>query len=206
MGLGEVALTIGSLVYSVQAIQGEFVDDRWAALGWSAGAALSILAACAIVLRVDRPMRFGGPRPLYPGGSRTLLLVSLGTLLAALGVASYGALNGVTALTFIGLLAGVTIGAAMAFRARDSLRTAEQAYAQLDLAMIESERSHDALVVGNEALASVNAELRVTQAAIVGVLNLADERTDGRLRKLIEDTDGELAALLEQLLDREGDT
>jgi hypothetical protein len=30
---------IGSLIYSYSAVQGEFVDDRWADLAWAAGAA-----------------------------------------------------------------------------------------------------------------------------------------------------------------------
>ena len=39
LGLGEVGFTIGSLIYSYSAVQGEFVDDRWADLAWAAGAA-----------------------------------------------------------------------------------------------------------------------------------------------------------------------
>src|SRR5215210_7501292 len=48
MALGEVALTIGSLIYSYQAIRNDFVDDRWAGLAWAGGAVLSIIAASVI--------------------------------------------------------------------------------------------------------------------------------------------------------------
>src|SRR5262245_41527239 len=40
MGLGEVGLTIGSLIYSFQALESAFDDNRWADIGWAAGAAL----------------------------------------------------------------------------------------------------------------------------------------------------------------------
>jgi hypothetical protein len=200
MGLGEVALTIGSLIYSFQAIQGEFVDDRWAGLGWAGGAALSILAASVIITGVDRPVRLVAQSqiPKHPGGSRPVLLISLGGLLVTLGVACYGLLVGSGALIVIGLLASVGIGAAMALRARDSIRTAEDAYSRLDRALSESEQTRDELASANEDLARVNMELRVMHTAFADLLNLADERSSGRMRELIEDTGDELAELLEE--------
>jgi hypothetical protein len=83
----------------------------------------------------------------------------------------------------------------MALRARSSIRTAEDAYGRLDSAL--SERASDELAAANEELARTNLELRTTQLAMADVLNLADERTHGRMRELIEKTGGQLAELLE---------
>ena len=57
LGLGEVGLTVGSLIYSYSAVQGEFGDDRWADLAWAVGAGFSMLAGAVIILRIDRPVR-----------------------------------------------------------------------------------------------------------------------------------------------------
>jgi hypothetical protein len=202
MALGEVALTIGSLIYSYQAIQDEFVDDRWAGLAWAGGAALTILAASVIINGVDRPIRVAARSriPRHPAGSRSVLLVSLGGLVLTLGVACYGLLEGSRALVVIGLLASVGIGAAMAFRARDSIRTAEDAYSRLDRALSDSERSRGEIAADNEELARANVELRVMHTAFADLLNLADERSSGRMRELIEDAGDELAELLEEEL------
>jgi hypothetical protein len=204
LGAGEVALTVGSLVYSFQAIQGAYVDSRWADLGWAGGAALSILAASVIITGVDRPIRVAaGIRiPRHAGGSRSVLLVSLGALFATVGVACYGLLAEKRSLILTGLFASVSIGIAMALRARDAIRTAEDAYTRLDEALSESERARDELAAANVALGRANLELRTTHVAFADLLNLADERTNGRLRELIEDTGGELADLLEEELRR----
>ena len=57
LGLGEIGLIVGSLIYSYAAVQGHFDNDRWANLGWTAGAELSMLAAATIILGIDRPLR-----------------------------------------------------------------------------------------------------------------------------------------------------
>ena len=79
----------------------------------------------------------------------------------------------------------------MAFRATDSIRTAESAYGRLDRALAETEQARD-------DLARANAEIQAIQIAFADLLNLADERTEGRMRELIEDTGFELAAILEE--------
>ncbi|MEZ5101224.1 MAG: hypothetical protein R3C15_15770 [Thermoleophilia bacterium] len=66
LGLGEIGLTAGSLIYSYYAVQGDYVDDRWANVAWSAGALFSILAACVVILlgstgRSDLAWRSGSP-------------------------------------------------------------------------------------------------------------------------------------------------
>ena len=197
MGLGEVALTAGSLIYSFQAVQGAYVDDRWAGLAWATGAGLSILAASAIILGIDRRVRMPGQTriPRHSAGPRVALVVSLGALLLSIGVAGYGFVEASGALALIGLIASLSIGVATALRAVHSIRTAQDAYTHLDRALMESERSRD-------ELARANLELRTTQVAFTDLLNLADERTEGRMRELIEDTGADLAALLEEEMER----
>jgi hypothetical protein len=78
----------------------------------------------------------------------------------------------------------------MAFRATDSIRTAETAYLTLDRALVDTERARD-------ELARANVEIQAMQIAFADLLNLTDERTEGRIRELIEDTGQELADLLE---------
>jgi hypothetical protein len=205
MALGEVALTVGSLIYSYQAINDDFVDDRWAGLAWAGGAALSIIAASVIIARVDRPIRVAARSriPQHPAGTRPVLLVALTGLLLTLGTALYGLAADKPAVALVGVAAGAWIGAAMAFRARSSIRTAETAYDRLDEAHRDSERSRDELAAANHELARANVELRTLHVAMADVLNLADERTHGRMRELIEDTGEDLAGLLEEHMKEE---
>ncbi len=131
------------------------------------------------------------------------LLVSLGGVLLTLGVASYGLIRGSSAVVSIGLAACVAIGAAMALRAGSSIRTFERTCASLDRALLDSERARDRLAKDNEDLARANLELRVMHTAFADLLNLADERSQGRMRDLIENTGAQLAELLEEELHRE---
>jgi hypothetical protein len=100
-------------------------------------------------------------------------------------------------LTIAGLASCVAIGVAMAFRATDSISSVESAYARLDRALAETERTRD-------DLAGANAEIRAIQIAYAELLNLADERTEGRMRELIEDAGSELAAILEEEIAQQG--
>jgi hypothetical protein len=203
MGLGEIGITIGSLIYSFQAIEGAYVDDRWADLGWAGGGAVSILAASNLILRVDAPVLWLRQRiPRHPGGARSVVLLALAAFVVCLAVAAYGVAAQSPFLIGTGLAASGVVGVAMALRARDSIRTAERAYDELDRELVISERLRDDLAAANEGLARANLDLRTMHVAIVDLLNLADERTGGRIRELVERTGGELAELLEQELDR----
>jgi len=193
LALAEGILTIGNLIYAFNAVQNHYVDGQWATLAWGGGAVAALLAASTMILRVDRPVRVGAASriPGHPVGSTRVLLVSLAGLLLSCGVAGYGVTIGSRGLTIAGVTACVAIGVAMAFRATDSISSAEAAYARLDRALAEAERTRD-------DLARANAEIRAIQVAYAELLNLADERTDGRMRELIEDTGDELAAILEE--------
>jgi len=193
LGLAEIPLMVGNLIYSYQAVQGDYADDRWANLAWGGGALMAMLAASVIVLRIDRPVSLlARPRiPNHPSGSRAVLLLSLGALGLTVGIACYGLLTEARGVTLAGLLATVSIGIAMGLRAGDSIRTAEDSYARLDRALAESERTRD-------ELARANAEIRAVHVAYADLLNLVDERTHGRVRGLVEDAASELAELLEE--------
>lgn len=204
LGAGIASLTIGTLVYSFQAVREVYVDDRWAGLPWSAAAVLVILAASLIVLRIDHPVRVA-PRaaiPNRPPGANAALFVSLAALSLTLGVAFYGYASDTRPVAVVGVVTSVLIGVAMALRAREAIRTAEDAYARLDLALAEAEHSRDELVLANDDLQRANVQLKTLQISLAEALNLADERSHGRMRELIEDTGEELAELLEKHMEQ----
>jgi hypothetical protein len=203
MALGEVAITVGSLIYSFQAIDGAYADDRWASLAWAGGAALSTLAAFVLILGVDRPLAIVRRRiPDHLPAARSGVLLALAGLVVSIAVATYGAVEGSGLLIATGLISSAVIGVAMALRARDSIRTAEAAYERLDRELAGSERQRDELAAANDGLARANLEMQTLQIAMADLLNLADERAGGRIRELVEDTGGDLAELLEQELDQ----
>jgi len=203
LGLAELALTVGNLIYSYAAVQDAYVDDRWADLAWGTGAVIAILAASVIVLRIDRPV--GLPTrpkiPEVPAGSRAVLLLCLTALASTLAVASYGLFIASNGIVLVGLIASVSIGVAMAIRARASLRATEDAYIRLDRALGDTERARDLMTLTNEELRRANVEIRAMHIAFADALNLADERSDGRMRVLIERTGRDLAAILEEELE-----
>jgi hypothetical protein len=192
LGLAEAVLTVGNLIYAFEAVQNRYVDERWATLAWGGGAIIALLAASTLILRIDRPVRLATAAriPNHAVGASRVLLGSLAGLLLSCGVAGYGLTIGSRGLTVAGLGACLAIGIAMAFRATDSIRTAETAYLTLDRALVDTERARD-------ELARANVEIQAMQIAFADLLNLTDERTEGRIRELIEDTGQELADLLE---------
>ena len=204
VGLGEIPLTIGSLIYGYAAVQGMYTQNKWANLAWALGGAIFTLGALVMILGLDRPVRLPlrARIPNHPAGSRSVLLLSLAALGLTLTVAGYGLVIEARGLALVGLVASVSIGAAMALRARAAIRSAENAYSRLDNSLADVERARDDLALANEELARVNARVQAMQIAHAELLNLADERTHGRMRELIEETGSDLADLLEEELHR----
>jgi hypothetical protein len=199
LGLGEVAITIGSLIYSYNAVQGEYVDDRWADLAWAAGAGASMLAGSVLILGIDRPVLL--LRRLVSddeSGLRTVLHLTLVAISLTLGVAAYGFITGRETVAIVGVAASATIAVALAFRAQDAIRTAARSSELLDDALVQSERARDALNLANERLQRKNAELRTLQVAVAHGFNLIDDRTQGQLRELIEEAGDDLVALVDE--------
>lgn len=202
LGLAEVALTAGNLVYAYAAVQDRYENVAWADLAWEGGALTAMVAASILILGVDKPIRLAARRPIptHPAGSRPVLLLSVVALTLGLLVAGYGVVSDVSSLSLVGLAASFAIGVAMAARGRDAIRTAEDAYERLDDSLAETERARDELDAANEELRRANVEIRAMSVANAQLLNLADERTGGRMRDLIEETGTDLAALLEEQL------
>jgi hypothetical protein len=190
IGLGQLFLTIGSFVYSVRSITGDFVsDNRWADLPWFAGLTASILAALVIVLRLDRPLTLRPPS--VPGASRARVhMLAANCALVVAGASGLLAYRGRhwTVLA-IELAVVCWVGIAMNARARQTVGELERAYARLD-------HAHAALERANDGLAAANVEIRSVHTAFEDVLVLVDERTHGRLSELIEDSGEDLARFL----------
>src|SRR4051794_11498269 len=88
IGLGQVCLTAGHLIYSYLTVRGGELDDRWTDVAWAAGATASSLAASAVILRADPLVSFGRPRDAagYPPGSRATIVLGFVGLVIAAGV------------------------------------------------------------------------------------------------------------------------
>lgn len=203
LGLGETGLIVGNLIYSYAAVQGNYNNDRWANLGWTAGAELSMLAASTIIMGIDRPLQLPARHrvPGHPVGSRAALLITLVAIMLTLGVAMYALIGDHRNVAMVAVAASVAIAASMVVRARDSLRTAELSSEALDSVLVESERTRDELHRANSRLQRANAELQTLQLAVAQGFNLIDERTQGRLRELVQQAGDDLAALVDETLD-----
>lgn len=70
-----------------------------------------------------------------------------------------------------------------------------------DEALAESERARAELLVANEKLRRSNANLRRLHLAVAQGFDVLDERTEGRLRELVEQAGDELAELVDLALD-----
>ena len=178
---------------------------RWANLGWTTGAGFSILAASVMIPGRDRPARLPGRHPIQGrvDGLRVVLPVAFVAIASTLGVAVDGLITDRAGVTIVGLATSITIAVTMGVRARDSIRMAERSSELLDSALAESERARDELRIANEKLQRTNASLRTLHIAVAQGFNLIDERTQGRLRSLVEEAGDDLAALVAETLDDE---
>lgn len=132
---------------------------------------------------------------------RGVFLVTLVAIALTLGVATWGIATNRNNVAMVGLAATAVTAAAMGVSARASIRTGERSFEQLDRALAESERARDDLRVENKRLQRRNADLRARGLAVEDGFDWIDERTQGRLRELVEEAGDELAALVDELLD-----
>jgi hypothetical protein len=140
----------------------------------------------------------------HPAGSRAVLLVAGIAIALAFSVAAYGVETSRENIAMIGLAATVVIAVGMAVSARNSIRRTERFSEFLDGALSESERVRHELQLANEDLRRENAGLRTRELAVAQGFDLVDERTQGRLRELVEETGAELAEIVDEALDRPG--
>lgn len=198
VGAAQVFLALGGLVYSYDVIQEGVANFRWAGLSLSVGAAFSMGAATVIVFGRDRPLRVGTQAriPHHPFGAKGVLYLALSAIAVTVGVAFYGNATENEAVLTAGLAGSVWVGAAMALRARSSIRELEVAYAELEQAHLALERANDDLAEANEGLAGANVQIRAMHAAFEDLLVIVDERTDGAMGELIEEAGEDLADFL----------
>ena len=98
------------------------------------------------------------------------------SIVVALGVGIYGIETDAKSVALVGLAFTALVAVAMAVRAGTAIRA-------------------------NERLQRRNADLQTFQLAVVQGFDLIDERTQGRLKELVEEAGDELAALVEDALD-----
>ncbi len=201
LAAAEIPLTAGAMVLAWSGGRGAYPDLRLVDLVWAAGAIVALIGASVVTVGADGRIRLP-PRlaiPRHPAGGTTRVVLSACALAFTLGVGGAGAVTGDRRLTLAGLLAAAVVGTAMAVRSAGSIRSAEAAYRGLDQALAVSERTRDVLLLANEELARANVQLRANHIAVGAMLNVTDERTNGRLRELVEQTGDDLLEILEQL-------
>jgi acid phosphatase family membrane protein YuiD len=117
--------------------------------------------------------------PLTPFATLTAIAVPL-------AAASYGVETNNRTIAMIGLVVTAVVAAAVAFRANRSTRV------------------RDALLEANGNLRRRNTDLEAMHQAVLQGLDVIDERTQGRLWELFEETGDELAELIDEALDDRG--
>lgn len=200
LSLAEIPIVAGGLVLASGFVRGARVDWRLVDLPWAAGVVVALVGVGVSRGGMDRRLRLP-PRSAIPGhrvGARAAVFVSAGMLTLMLAIAGDGVVGGSRGVTVPALVGAAVVGVAMAVRAGGSIRGAEAAYRRCDRALAASEDVRDALVLVNEELAEANGRLRAAQVGLEALLTLADERTEGRLRQLLELAGEDLAELVEQ--------
>jgi hypothetical protein len=117
--------------------------------------------------------------PLTPFAALTAIAVPL-------AAASYGVETNNRTIAMIGLVVTAVVAAAAALRANRSTRV------------------RDALLEANGNLRRRNTDLEAMHQAVLQGLDVIDERTQGRLWELFEETGDELAELIDEALDDRG--
>lgn len=200
VGLFAVAQTFsaaGDIMFGWLTAEAAHTDYRWTGAVWFTGVLVAMLAAAAMILRVDRPIRLS--REALPAVSpRALMLAAVGAWTVAGGVTLYGALGGRPASLYAGIAAGAVIGLAVSLRALSALEESRAAYRRLDEAQLSLERvaaERDATI---ETLSRRNVEHSAAQAMLGSLLELADDRSEGQLRARLEETAADVAEWLPQ--------
>jgi hypothetical protein len=148
-----------------------------------------------------------GPASAAPAATRAaqslvppLLPVTLASTVSALAVATYGVVTGRKSVAIVGLAFTAFIAVVMAVRARTAIRAEIRSREVCDRALAKSERAREELRLTNERLQRRNADLQAFQLAVVQGFDVINERTQGRLKELVEETGDELAALVDDAL------
>ena len=142
-------------------------------------------------------------RPLVPGrphGPLPVVVVAFAAAATAFAIAWLHGLSASLTVAFVGLSSAVALAVVLALRTSRSFRVLERAYLELDRGLFESEQTRERLSIAIGELAGANVQLRAMSIAFAELLNLANERSNGRMRALIEETGAELAQILHEHL------
>jgi hypothetical protein len=150
-----------------------------------------------------------GPGSAAPADTRaaqslrphSLLPVTLVSIVSALAVATYGVETGRKSVAMVGFAFTALVAAVMAVRARTAIRAEIRSREVCDRSLAKSERARAGLRLANERLQRRNADLQAFQFAVVQGFDVIDERTQGRLKELVEEAGEELAALVDVAID-----
>lgn len=150
-----------------------------------------------------------GPASAAPASARaapslrphSLLPVALASIVSALAVAIYGVETGRKSVAMVGLAFTAFVAVVMAVRARTAIRAEIRSREVCDRALAKSEHARGELRLANERLQRRNADLQAFQLAVVQGFDVIDERTQGRLKELVEEAGDELATLVDDALD-----
>lgn len=191
----QVFTAVGNVMFAWLTAEAAYTDNRWTGAVWFTGVMVAMLAAAAMILRVERPIRLS--REALPAVSpRALMVAAVGAWATAGGVTLYGALASRPAALYAGITAGVVIGLAVSLRTLSALDESRSAYRRLDEAHLSLEQVAAERDETIETLARRNVEHNAAQAMLGSLLELADDRSNGQLRARLEETAEDLAEWL----------
>lgn len=195
--VAQIFTALGNVMFGWMTAEAAYTDNRWTGAVWFTGVLVAMLAAAAMILRIDRPIRLS--REALPAVSPyALMAAAVGAWMVAGGVTLYGALGGRPAVIYAGIVAGVVIGLAVSLRTLSALEESRAAYQRLDKAHLSLEQVAAQRDETIETLARRNVEHNAAQAMLGSLLELADDRSDGQLRARLEETADDLAEWLPQ--------
>ena len=157
IGLGQVFLYTGSLVYAYGAVQNHHAEDRWSDMFYATGACIAICAGLLVVMRVDRPVFAPSTGiPGHPAGSRVALTIALGAAAVSAGAIAYGYHDGSGPTVAVGCAAVIAIVAGGWLRTQITYGALEAACAERDAARLSALSERQALI---DLLGFVNDEV-----------------------------------------------
>jgi hypothetical protein len=151
--------------------------------------------------RTPAPVSGHAARRAPVPGPRALLLGTLTAIGVALAGATYGVESDQDSVATVCLAAAAVLAIAMGVITQTTIWAGRRTCDALDRALSRSESAREELRVANERLQRRNAQLQAVQLAVEDGFDWIDERTQGRLRELVEEAGDELAALVDEALD-----
>jgi hypothetical protein len=124
----------------------------------------------------------------------------LTALLIGFAISCHGVYSGSQSMALAGSLVSVCLSGGVVFRARTMLVRCDRARVDSGDGLEEWGRRYRELAGEYDELRRAHLRVRLLHESFADLLNLIDERSQGRLRALVEATGDELARLLEDYL------